>query len=210
MLQVQKPGICGWRLTGCQVAATYTSASCAARSWRTSGTTTTCTSPADSSVLCAAPRTRAATIYARILNSNIPSQGKSTWTITWPALWRCPLPWTIPWTIPRTAWTPCPKAGLEAPPNCSCNNYSSSQWDCRNSRPSSCWSIFSHRLLWLVTAIVDCTTGPPPLPLRAWHCSSPSTTRDQAATVAVEVTPPTEHHRKHPLWQYFFLLFFCF
>ena len=98
MLQVQKPGTCGWPLTGCQAAATYTGASCAARSWRTSGTTTTSTSPAGLSVLSVVRRTRAATTCARILNSNTPSQERSTLTISWPARWPCPRRITTPWT----------------------------------------------------------------------------------------------------------------
>lgn len=98
MLQVQKPGTCGWPLTGCQAAATFTGASCAARSWRTSGTTTTSTSPAGLSVLSVVPPTLVATIFVRTLNSNIPRQERSIWTISWPVRWPYPRQITTRWT----------------------------------------------------------------------------------------------------------------
>ena len=98
MLQVQKPGTCGWPLTGCQAAATFTGASCAARSWRTSGTTTTSTSPAGLSALSVVPPTLVATISVRTLNSNIPRQEKSILTILWPAHCQCPRQITTRWT----------------------------------------------------------------------------------------------------------------
>ena len=97
MLQVQKPGTCGWPLTGCQAAATFTGASCAARSWRTSGTTTTSTSPAGLSVLSVVPLTRVATTCAHTLNSNTPKQEKLILTILWPARWRYRPRITILW-----------------------------------------------------------------------------------------------------------------
>lgn len=98
MLQVQKPGTCGWPLTGCQAAATFTGASCAARSWRTSGTTTTSTSPAGLNVLFVVPRTRVATTCVHTLNSNTPKQERLTLTILWPARWHYQPRITILWT----------------------------------------------------------------------------------------------------------------
>lgn len=98
MLQVQKPGTCGWPLTGCQAAATFTGASCAARSWRTSGTTTTSTSPASLSVLSVVPRIHVATTCARTLNSNIPRQERLILMISWLARWHFRLRVTMtPW-----------------------------------------------------------------------------------------------------------------
>lgn len=98
MLQVQEPGTCGWPLTGCQAAATFTGASCAARSWRTSGTTITSTFLAGLNVLSVTPRTRVATTCAHTLNSNTPKQERSILTISWPAHWPCPPRITIQWT----------------------------------------------------------------------------------------------------------------
>lgn len=98
MLQVQNlPGACGWPLTGCQAAATSTSASCAARSWRTSGTTSTSTSPVGLNVLSVTRRTRVATTCARITSSSTRRQERSTLTISWPAHLRYQ-PATTPWT----------------------------------------------------------------------------------------------------------------
>jgi len=109
MLQVQKPGTCGWPLTGCQAAATFTGASCAARSWRTSGTTTTSTSPAGLSVLSVVPRTHVATTCARTLNSNTPKRERSILMISWRARWRS--------QRATTAWIRYPKdAGREKKP----------------------------------------------------------------------------------------------
>lgn len=71
-LQARRAGTCGWRSSGSRARSTCTAASCAGRWWRTSATTTTCTSPAGSSARCAAPPTRDPTTCARTASSSTP------------------------------------------------------------------------------------------------------------------------------------------
>lgn len=91
VLQVQKPGTCGLRLTSCQVAATCTDVNYAARLWHIYEITIMFTSLVDTSAHYVGQHIRAATTYVHIVNSNIPVSIRTACVNMIPQL--CQRPW---------------------------------------------------------------------------------------------------------------------